>query len=96
MIIGHPRRYLVEFECRIAKDDSVAGVVAALETDGPCGMVGQLVYGLALSFVAPLGSKHDAGRHRSLGHYGGRMNALAENKSVFRAISRWEAIMKGW
>ena len=23
------------------------------------------------------------------------MNALAENNSVFRAISRWEAIMKG-
>jgi hypothetical protein len=23
------------------------------------------------------------------------MNALAENNSVFRVISRWEAIMKG-
>ena len=58
-------------------------------------MVGQLVYGLAFAFVSPLGSKYDAGRHRSLGHYGGRMNALAENNSVFREISRWEAIMKG-
>ena len=36
VIIGHPRGYLMEFECRIAEDDGVAGVVAALETDGPC------------------------------------------------------------
>ena len=50
-------------------------------------MVGQLVYGLAFAFVSPLGSKYDASRHRSLGHYGGRMNALAENNSVFREIS---------
>jgi hypothetical protein len=40
-------------------------------------MISQLIYGLALALIAPLGSKYDAGRHRSLGQYEMRMNALA-------------------
>ena len=58
-------------------------------------MVGQLIYGLALSLITPLGSKYDAGRHRSLGQYELSMNALVGSNPHISEIWRWEAIMKG-
>ena len=67
----------MELEGGIAKYDCVASIVASLEANGPRRMVGYLVYGLALTLITPLGSKYDAGRHRSLGQYELRMNALA-------------------
>lgn len=61
----------------------MACVVPSLEANGPGRLLGELVYGLALAFIPPLGSEHDAGRHRSDGQYRGRINALADDETDF-------------
>ena len=74
---------LMQLEGGISYYDCVSCVVASLEANSPGRLLGKLVYGLALAFITPLGSKHDAGRHRSLGQYGGRINALADVETDF-------------
>ena len=61
----------------------VTSIIAPLEAYCPLGVGGQLVYGLALAFIPPLGSEHNAGRHRSDRQYRGRINALADDETEF-------------
>ena len=53
----------VELEGLLAAHDRMAGVVAALEAHHGCGALGQQVYDLALTFIAPLGANDRDTRH---------------------------------
>ena len=61
---GDSRRQEMELERRGAYDNGVASVVPALEPNSPVRVSGELVYGLALALVPPLGPEHYVGRQR--------------------------------
>ena len=50
------RRHQAELIGLTIDDDRMAGIAAALETDDRLSLLGQIVYDLALAFVAPLGT----------------------------------------
>ena len=54
-----------QFISRIADDQRVAGVVAALKAHDDVGLLGEPVDDLAFAFVAPLRADHDHVRHKT-------------------------------